>query len=272
MPASQSVVKINSIEKIGSQHFKMALVAPTIARRAKPGQFIHVRCNGGMNPLLRRPLSIHRVGKNYLEIFYKVVGKGTKILSERKSGEVLDIVGPLGNGFDLCPTRKKHEAVALVAGGMGIAPLFFLAEKIAKNKRPKSKIKNIAILGAKTKKEIFFVSQLRSLGFKVLVSTEDGSLGKKGLATDLLEKNLQTAIYACGPSPMLKKIAQISGSKRIPCQISLENWMGCGLGACLGCVIKIKSFKKRKSSSRNFVYKRVCKDGPVFNAEAILWQ
>jgi len=260
MSATQIKAKILSNKQISPGHFKMSLAAPSVAKKARPGQFIHVRCSDGIDPLLRRPLSIHRARSKTLEVFYKVVGKGTTILAQKKTGDKLDIIGPLGNGFDLKAARGKKQEAILVAGGMGIAPLFFLAERIAKSAT--------IIIGAKTKKEVFCAKELKRLGAKVLISTDDGSMGKKGLATDLLKKILGNkplvTIYACGPKQMLKQVSTIAKRQHIPCQVSLENWMGCGLGACFGCVVRI-------GQAFEFVYKRVCKDGPVFEAQEILW-
>jgi len=263
--------------------FLLRLKTPAIAKAATPGQFIHARCAERLDPLLRRPFSIHSVKGDTLEVFYKVVGRGTKLLSERKPGDTLDIIGPLGKGFEKSArhlfSEKKVPGTFLIAGGMGIAPLFFLAEKIAKLKIKNEKLKMVAILGAKTKKEIFCAAKLRKLGFKVLVATDDGSAGKKALATDVLKEVLpdtryqipDTKIYACGPKAMLKEVSRIAARRRIECQVSLENWMGCGVGACFACAVKIRHGKKKKKQSIKFIYKRVCKDGPVFDGAKVVW-
>jgi len=263
--------------------FLLRLKAPAIAKVAVPGQFIHARCAERLDPLLRRPFSIHSVKGDTIEIFYKVVGRGTKLLSEKKPGDTLDIIGSLGNGFEGNEKNgarprfleKRGLAPFLIAGGMGVAPLYFLAERLAKDKKGEK----VVVLGAKNKKELFCVSKLRKLGFKVLVATDDGSAGQKGLATDVLKEVLRstkyevrdTKIYACGPKAMLKEVSRIAARRRIECQVSLENWMGCGVGACFACAVKIRHGKKRNKQSIKFIYKRVCKDGPVFDGTEVVW-
>ncbi len=207
-----------------------------------------------MKPLLRRPLSVHRTLRNAIDLLYEVVGIGTEALARRKAGELLDVIGPLGNGFDLGKARRA----VLVAGGMGVAPLVALAEALAK-KRAKIDV----IIGARTKSHIFCESEFKSLGCDVKVATEDGSKGTRGLATKLLStmSHEEMAIYACGPNAMLKEVARIAKARRLPCQVSLEEYMACGIGVCLGCPVKVKTGG----------YKMVCKDGPVFDTKEILW-
>jgi len=257
--------RIISHLNIAPQHFKMILEAPQIAKEAKPGQFIHVKVSEGINPLLRRPFSIHRVIDKEIEILYKIRGKGTEILSQRKEGELLDIIGPLGNGFPFGEEQNKN--ILLVAGGIGIAPLIFLAEKLREIKNQKSKIKIIALLGAKTKDFVLCEKELKDLCTEVKISTEDGSYGFKGLVTELLKNSLTpdysslTTLYTAGPLLMLQEIKKIANIFKILVFASLEENIACGLGGCLGCVIKTKQG-----------YKRVCKDGPVFNLEEVLWE
>ncbi|MDD5454340.1 MAG: dihydroorotate dehydrogenase electron transfer subunit [Candidatus Ratteibacteria bacterium] len=238
----------------------MKIQSPEIAKDSSPGQFLHIKCSASNHYLLRRPLSIHQVidGK-YVEILYKIVGKGTDWLSKRKRGEKLDCIGPLGNGF-----RLIKSEIVFVAGGIGIAPLIFLAEKIAKTDRLAS---ITAFIGAKTKDEILCADKLKKLRATVHIATEDGSLGYKGLVSNLFKNNLSSVvcrlssvIYACGPKGMLKEIALLSQKYKIPCQVSFEQFMGCGIGICNACVIRTK-----------YGYKKVCKDGPVFDTEEIDW-
>jgi len=252
----QIKAKILFNEKIISGHYKMCLHALGIAQEAKPGQFVHIKIKDGYDPLLRRPFSIHRCEGEKIEILYKVVGRGTEFLSRKKVGNEIDTLGPLGQGFKISPDLKK---IVLVAGGMGIAPLYFLAEKLNRE--------NILILlGAESKEKVLYLENLKNLNVKVQIATEDGSQGYKGLLSEfffhLLKENSQIdLVCACGPIPMLKKIAQLSLKYKIPCQVSLEQRMGCGIGVCLGCTIKGESS-----------YLRVCSDGPVFQANQILWK
>ena len=222
---------------------------------------MNVKISPDSDPLLRRPFSVHKIKGSSIKILYEVVGRATRILSEKKAGEYLDIIGPLGNGFSYQLSAISRHYSILVAGGMGVAPLVFLAEKIKKGEM-------LVLIGAKTKGQILCEKDFRGLGREVKISTDDGSQGFQGKVTDLLEQILQArhcalesiAIYACGPRPMLKAITQISKKYGIPAQISLEEHMACGFGACFGCAIKTINGQRR-----------VCKEGPVFKADEIVW-
>ena len=281
----QIEAKILENREIGPQRYKMALSAPEISRQAKPGQFIHVRVAKSFPPLLRRPFSVHRVEGEKIEILYKVVGKGTEILSKRKRGEYLDIIGPLGKGYLLPQKRAQKKGqvqylgksptapskisdIILVAGGTGVASLLFLAESISVS-NPELSI--LVLIGAKNSKELLCEGDFRRLGCRVEIATENGTGGYRGLASDLLQKFLPLAgdrpkpiVFACGPSEMLKRIGKISKKQRFPCQVSLEERLACGVGACLGCVVKTRG--------STYTYKRVCKDGPVFDAGELIWE
>ncbi len=255
----QLEVKILENRKIAQDFYKMRLESPYLAANTKPGQFFEVKCSESGDPLLRRPLGAHRILKNGIELLYKIVGRGTVALSGKNAGERLDIIGPLGNGFTL-----SRAYPVLIAGGTGVAPLVALAEELTKRKnRP------YIIIGARTRAHLLCEKELAEFSDSLKVVTEDGSKGPRGLATAVLEKYLSVsgprvpAIYACGPTAMLKAVAGIAGRKRIPCQVSLEEKMACGVGVCLGCPVKMKG--------KGEGYKMVCKDGPVFNAEEIAW-
>jgi dihydroorotate dehydrogenase electron transfer subunit len=256
----QTKAKVVKNIEVARNYYNILLSCGQIAKGSQPGQFVNIRLTDTPEPLLRRPFSIHQVNGSKIEILYEVVGKGTELLSQKKQGEYLDIIGPLGNGFSL------DEQTLLVAGGMGVAPLIFLAEKLAKIQNPKSKIQNIVLIGARTKKQILCEKEFKKLSCDVKISTDDGSQGYKGKVTDLLKKILSTlnpqpsTICACGPQPMLKEVANISKKYNISAQVSLEEHMVCGIGACLGCVVNTREG-----------YKRVCKEGPVFNADEIIW-
>ncbi|MDD5652630.1 MAG: dihydroorotate dehydrogenase electron transfer subunit [Candidatus Omnitrophica bacterium] len=259
----QEKTRILSKQKLASNFFLLKIASKKIAANSAPGQFVQIRVQDSVVPLLRRPLGVHRIEKNNFEVLFQVVGKATEMLAQKNSGDYLDVIGPLGNGFNL----QKRGEIILVAGGMGVAPLVFLAEKLKKSVDPKSKIQKIALIGAKTKTQILCETEFKKSGFEVRVSTDDGSKGAKGYVSDLLKQVLRTThfalrpnIFACGPRPMLKEIAKLSKEFGIPAQVSLEEHMACGIGACLGCAVE---------TSKGF--KRVCKDGPVFQAEEVIW-
>lgn len=249
---------IKNIE-VAPKYYKILLCAPFIAKHALPGQFVEIKVGNSFEPLLRRPFSVHRIKGDSIEILYEIVGKGTEILSKSKTGEYLDVIGPLGNGFSILDTRS----LILVAGGMGVAPLLFLVQA-SSVQRPASSIQ--VLIGARNKSQILCEQEFRQFGCEVKIATDDGSKGFKGRITDLLKLALSTinyehpTIYSCGPEPMLKALSVISKEHKIPAQISLEAHMACGIGVCLGCVVNTIDG-----------YKRVCKEGPVFNSEEIIW-
>lgn len=262
MRAIQSRVKILSQARIKEGYWHCEFHSAQIAKAALPGQFINIKVTDNYEPLLRRPISIHGVRGARVSIFYEVVGLATQILSRKKSGDSLDIIGPLGEGFAVSGVRSA----VIVAGGMGSAPLTFLAEKLmaAKSQKPKAKITVLA--GARTKEKLLCVAEFKKLGCQVQTATDDGSSGFKGRVTDLLVQLVSangyqpSTIYACGPKPMLRALCAIVNERNLPAQLSLEEHMSCGIGACLGCVVKTKDGLKR-----------VCKDGPVFQAKDLVW-
>jgi dihydroorotate dehydrogenase electron transfer subunit len=244
----------------------MWIEAPDIAVAAQPGQFITVRCG---DFTLRRPLSVHQVSSQEIAILFKVAGKGTLWLSQRQTSDRIDILGPLGKGFSIEPGARN---LLLVAGGIGIAPLVFLMQCAS------SQNQVTLIQGARTAAQLYSFSsagkkrdELSPLpnGVQFIPITEDGSMGKKGMATDILPDFLDRAdhVYACGPADMYKAMAEISrrakqsNLKLRKCQVSLEVRMGCGFGACYSCTINTKKGLKQ-----------VCRDGPVFELEDIIWQ
>jgi len=243
--------------------------------KPEPGQFYMLRCGHTSDPLLLRPLSIYCYQPNIDESFdklgflVKVVGKGTYMLSHMSVGENIEIFGPLGNGFKI-PDPVEHAL--FIAGGIGIAPLPYLAQHM----RGKNSLKSATLIfGAKTAKDIAGIELFNQQEFAISIYTEDGSLGDKGYPTSALNellnkyKNQNAIVFACGPVEMLNKIAILCISMEIPCQVSIDRRMACGVGACLGCVIKTSTCKS--SADPELVYKRVCKDGPVFNAKDIHW-
>lgn len=258
--AKRIITKIISQKEIKPGCFKMTLASPLLAKTARPGQFLHIRCGGSRDPLLRRPISIHRIGKKSVDILYNAAGRGTEILSKESPGGSLDVIGPLGRGFDVY--KNSGSVKILVAGGMGVAPLLGLAEELKRRD-----IESIVILGAKTKNHILCGKEFKKLGAEVYIATEDGSMGRKGLATDLAREIIRSkrykwrevCIYAAGPMGMIKTLCKLMEGCSLESQVSLEERMACGLGACLGCVVDTQAG-----------YKRVCKDGPVFKLCDIL--
>lgn len=271
-------VKIINQIQVAPGTYRMTMRAEEVANAFQPGQFVHIRVSEEFNPILRRPFSIHRANKKTgrIEILYKVVGEGTRILSEKKRGDKLDILGPLGNGFKI---EKNLDKAILVGGGMGVAPLLELA--VSCQRQGINKI--IVFLGAKAKGFILGEKEFKDLGVEVngalkglkcsiKVATEDGSYGYKGMVTRLFKEELKkephlaknTQLFACGPSPMLRALARLSSRYHLPAQVSLEARMACGLGVCRGCVVRVKDKKA--------YYKRVCKDGPVFDLSEVIWE
>jgi len=264
-------VKILSKEEIAPNIYLMKLSAPSVAQEALPGQFIHIKCSTDNYPLLRRPLSIHRIDKEKGEIYilFQAVGEGTKLLSQRVIGDDLDIIGPIGNGFNIYPESRK---IMIIGGGIGVAPLLALCEESV---RQGNEVR--VLIGAKKKELVIGEENFRKLGAKVDVATDDGSYKYKGLVTDLLERIIKEGwladqIFACGPKLKLKKVVEISLNAHIDCQVSLEERMACGIGACLGCICKIKAKEKNNNQDKiKYIYKRVCVDGPIFEGSEEVW-
>jgi len=227
------------------------LEAPKIAPQVKPGQFVMVRCGEKGEYQLRRPLSIHQREGDKIALLFSVVGGGTQWLSQRQPGDKLDLLGPLGNSFSLNPKSKN---LLLIAGGIGMAPIHFLADEVI---RQGGKVTLLYGTASATQLYPTLPPEVR-----LVTATEDGSAGEKGMITDLLPDYSGEAeqLFACGPLAMYRAMAQMSELKTKPVQISLEVRMGCGLGVCYGCTVKTKRGLKQ-----------VCKDGPVFELNDVLW-
>lgn len=210
-----------------------------------PGQFVNVQI-GGL--YLRRPISVCDVSGDELTLVYKVVGKGTELLSKSKAGDVYDVLTGLGNGYDLTAAGK---APLLIGGGVGVPPLYYLAKQLIKQG-----VTPYVCLGFNRKEEVFFVNEFKALGAEVALATVDGSQGEKGFVTNVFPKEY-SHFYACGPEPMLKAV---HAATKTSGELSFEERMGCGFGACMGCSCKTLTG-----------YKRICKDGPVMKKEEILW-
>ena len=258
----KSFSKLIKKEQLKSDIFKYSVEAPDIVKDAKQGQFIEIRVSDNVEPFLRRPISIHNMDKEngILEFIFQVKGKGTKILSEKVEGDLIDIIGPLGHGtFEY----NDFQNIAIIGGGIGVFPLYELA------KNAKNDGKNVNIyLGFRNKDFVVLEDEFKELANELILTTDDGSYSEKGFAIDFLKKDVEDGkidcIFACGPLPMLKAVRNYAIEKNIPCQISLEEKMGCGLGVCLGCAVKTA-----ESSSENPEYVHVCKVGPVFEAKDV---
>ncbi len=250
---------VQSNERVNQDTFEIVVHSPQISKIAKPGQFVMVSCaKTGRSPLLRRPISIYDINGENFSLLYKVVGSGTEIMSEMSIGDTVSMLGPLGAGFNIAKT--KHHC--LVGGGIGIAPLLYLA-RIIRQSTPDSKI--TILEGARNSSELLIQDKFQPFG-EMLVSTDDGSEGHHGFVTELLDR-LSTedmTVYTCGPNPMMEGVAAIARKHNWDCQVSMETHMACGMGACLGC-----SFLRAGEHDGVEKYVHVCKDGPVFNAEEI---
>ena len=241
----QSIFTILSNEALTDSVYKMVLGGDTSAITAS-GQFVNIQLAG---KFLRRPISVCDYDDSTLTIVYKVVGKGTAQMSDMTAGEELDILTGLGNGYDLTLSGSKP---VLLGGGVGVPPMYNLAKKLIAQGKEVS-----VILGFNTKSEIFYEEEFKKLGCTVTVTTVDGSYGVKGFVTTALESMDYTYFYTCGPEPMLKAVYNTSVTSG---QMSFEERMGCGFGACMGCSCKTLTG-----------YKRICKEGPVMKKEEILW-
>lgn len=242
-----NLCKVIENKELCQNIYEIVIECPEIAQETKPGQFLHIKTNTGLDPLLRRPISISRVykDKGHLSLIYQVLGRGTKEMAALKPGEDIDIIGPLGNGFPVFQGKK----CAVVGGGMGVAPLLELATSLDDCD---------AYLGFKC--STFKLTEYKSACKELFIATEDGNIGDKGYVTDII-KNISKydVVYTCGPKLMMKKVKELCESSAVQCFVSVEERMGCGIGACLVCACKIKE-------GDAWHYKKACIDGPVFEA------
>lgn len=244
--------KILSNVKVAENIYEMVLETPGIAKQAKSGQFVNLRLTNKLDPLLRRPISLHDINTDAgtITMLYMVVGKGTTMMTTFEAGETIDVLGPLGNGWDC---SLPGENVVLIGGGIGIAPLYPLAKELRAQGR------NVElIMGAKSKNYLTDTSIYENIGVTMTITTDDGTAGIKGFVTQALSNSIAAGkcdlIYACGPKPMLKFVEKTALEHNVAGQVSMESHMGCGLGICLLCPTSVKEGG----------YKRTCTDGPVF--------
>lgn len=256
----EQTVTIVSNERDTDSYFRLVLCAPEIAPLVQPGQFAHIRVTPLRDALLRRPFSIFQVVADTFSILYKTVGKGTKALSRMRTGEEVSVIAPLGHGFTV--PKRGGETPLLVAGGYGMAAMYLLAQR--------SSQKGIVFVGGRKRVDILCEKEFAALGWDVRVTTEDGSHGEKGLVTQPLLAELKHAVaqrklFACGPTGMLKAVGKIAEDFNVPCELSMDEHMCCGVGVCLTCVIPVKT-------GDSWEYQRTCTEGPVFDAREIVWQ
>lgn len=255
--------EIESNRQITSDTWLMGLKSPDIAGAAKPGQFIMVRVREALAPLLRRPFSICGIREDIVLVLYRIVGEGTRLMTGAGKGDRVAVLGPLGRGFSM---PVKNEKALLVGGGIGVAPLFFLAQVL--NGYDLS-----FMAGFPTANEIVTPEQVGLPPVDLSIATDDGSRGHGGFVTDLLEQVIEThgdlksslRIISCGPKAMLGKVVASAMKRGMACEVSLESHMACGLGACQGCAVPAAGGGRRP-------YYHVCQDGPVFPAEAVHWK
>ncbi len=252
---SLSLCRIDSVQEVRTNIFVLRFAAPSIAGQVQPGQFLNLRVDPDGDPLLRRPFSVYRVDGGALEILFHVVGRGTAALAARRPGEMLDVLGPLGIPFGLAD--GGYETAILVGGGLGVAPLPAATAVLRRLGRPL-----ITVLGARTADQLVD-DHLEN----VHLATDDGTRGLRGTAVDLLlrimdaERPVKPRLFACGPNPMLRALAEVAKARRIPCEVSLEGPMACGFGICQGCPVELTGGEK--------AYALMCTDGPVFDVTRI---
>jgi dihydroorotate dehydrogenase electron transfer subunit len=251
------IVTVLANERVAEGVGLVVMHAPRVAASIRPGQFVHIRISQGADFLLRRPFSVHRADAEagHIEILYQVLGRGTRALADKHPGDVMDAIGPLGTGFSV-PEGAAHALV--VAGGLGVAPMGMLLEHLAG-----VGVATTAVVGAPTEGRLLAMELVEANARRVLPCTDDGTCGTSGFVTAALPAALADhpdIAYVCGPEPMARAVAAACAEAGVPCQVSLERLMACGVGACLSCVVKLRDRQAR-----------ACVDGPVFDAEEVCW-
>ena len=251
MRYNTAYAKLIKKDEIAENIFDFVLECPPLAEKSRAGQFAHIAVPG---KTLRRPISICDADERNIRIVFQIKGEGTEILSKSKEGDLIDILAPLGHGFDI----PKGKRIAFVGGGIGVPPMLFSAKQADDA---------VAVLGFRNKKAVILTEDFKKVCSEVFVATDDGSFGIHGFTSDILRNIINDIdmVCACGPMPMLKVIAEICKEHNKPCQVSLEERMGCGIGACLVCACKTLD------KDGNIEHSHVCKKGPVYNAEEVVW-
>ncbi len=256
--------KIKSNKSFKGDYYRLDLLAPMIAALAKQGQFVHLAISGLRDRILRRPFSIFDADGETISIIFKRVGQGTEAMASLTPGQLCSLMGPLGKPFS---PGDKDKIPIIIAGGYGSAATHILAKR---SPRP-----GIIFMGAKTASDLILTDEYEKLGFKVFISTDDGSLGRKGFVTENLADYLDSretelsgaSIFSCGPIPMLKTLSKILKDRGMKAQISLDQHMCCGIGACFACVHRIRDDK----SESGWRYARICTEGPVFSSDDVIF-
>ena len=256
MEKLQNNYRVVSNEKLSPRFYRLCIDAQPIAQKVRPGQFVHIRVKDGLEPFFRRPFSVYRA-KKYTEVFYEVVGPGTRILADKQKGDWIDVIGPIGTPFCMPPEGIRH--VVMIAGGIGIAPFLILSDVL------KKKGYEMALLyGGRTKGHVYPMKEFKENGCKIFIATDDGSVGVKGRVSKLFSKintdDQTTFLYTCGPSPMMASVQAFARKHKLRGEAACEEVMACALGACLGCSIKTTKG-----------YKTVCYDGPVFDLQEVIF-
>ncbi|MBS4189160.1 dihydroorotate dehydrogenase electron transfer subunit [Bacillus sp. FJAT-49705] len=255
----KELCKVVSQKEIAERIFELTLQGELVYEMDEPGQFVHLKVSDHLDPLLRRPISISNINKNQQQftMIYRAEGKGTVLLSKKKSGEFIDVLGPLGHGFPINEIQPGETAL-LVGGGIGVPPLYELSKQLVNRG-----VKVIHVLGFQSSNVVFYHEKFTQLG-ETYIATVDGSYGVNGFVTDVIESEKIdfNILYSCGPTPMLKALEQAYKQKKV--YLSLEERMGCGIGACFACVCHTGD------DPTGYTYKKVCSDGPVFKAGEVV--
>lgn len=270
-PAWSGPSEVFAYKRLNEPYHSLTIVSPEVCRRAAPGQFIAVRAPNDRSLLLRRPFSIHRVDRRpgwagTVEIVFDLRGRGTTMLGHSRQHDVLDVLGPLGRPFRM---PREPTNCLLVGGGIGAAPLMFLAEELRGHGHRVD-----FVLGARTQEHILRLIEAKRVALTVTVTTDDGSSGQRGVVTDVLGDTVRATdarvVYACGPVPMLRAVAEACTELRLPCQVAWEEVMACGFGACLVCAVPVKM--EREAEENGWAWARCCTEGPVFSASRVHWE
>jgi dihydroorotate dehydrogenase electron transfer subunit len=258
-------------KEICAGHFLLKVKLPESFKTPMPGQFVMLRETGRIDPLLGRPFGVYNFERSEneagVEILYKVVGKGTLLLSRLREGDFVELLGPYGRAFDVYPEAGR---VVFICGGIGVAPITYLALHYRRQVGARN-VNLVCYYGASTAENLVGIGKLKDICGKVFISTDDGSSGYQGMITEKFAEDVSSyepgtsQIYACGPRPMLKQIRELLAENPVSCQILMEERMACGVGACLGCTVLLNDVEKMEAHAR------ACIDGPVFNIRDIRW-